>query len=47
MWQVIKSLVTSGSQSKRANTSTPSSKLKSVPKRLLIASKVQEIDFGS
>ena len=47
MWQVNKSSATSGSKSKRLNTSTTSSKLKSVPKRLLIASKVQEIDFGS
>ena len=47
MWHVIKSSATSGSKSKRVNTSMTSSNLKSVPKRLLIASKVQEIDFGS
>ena len=47
MWQVIVVPETSGSKSNRANTSTTSSKLKSVPKRLLIASKVQDIDFGS
>ena len=47
MWQVIVESLTSGLKSKRVNTSTTSSKLKSVPKRLLMASSVQEIDFGS